>query len=71
MRKGADALKLRLAAIRKMRGLRQREVAELSGIPHVMIARYETGACTPTIVRVQKLADVLGVKVDDLIEKGE
>ena len=60
----------RMSAIRKARGLTQDELSRISGVPRITIARYETGRVDPTMANAKKLADALGVKIDDLIEKG-
>ena len=66
--RGSDTI-TQLAEVRKAKGLTQRKLAYLSGVPRVSIARYETGKVSPNIRVLEKLADALGVKVDDLIRK--
>lgn len=57
----------KLAEIRKSRGMTQRKLSYLSGVPRVSIARYETGRVSPNIRVLEKLADALGVSIDDIV----
>lgn len=59
----------RLEKVRKAKGMTQRKLSILSGINRVSIARYETGRVSPNVRNLTKLADALGVPVDDLIDK--
>lgn len=59
----------KLRKVRKALGLTQRRLAILSGVDRVSIARYETGRVSPNIRNLTKLADALGVPVDELVEK--
>lgn len=56
-----------LAYIRKKKGLTQLELSGLSGIASNSIARYERGEMQPSIEVAQKLANVLNVTVDELL----
>lgn len=56
-----------LCIIRKQNKLKQSEVAEKIGVTQKDISRWETGAVTPSIESLKKLAAVYGVKLDDLI----
>ena len=56
-----------LKAIRKQRGMTQGELATLVGINRITIIKYESGKVDPTIESATKLANVLGVTVDELI----
>ncbi len=53
--------------IRLKRGLTQEDLAERSGLGVSHIARLEQGRRKATIDTLQKIADVLGVQVKDLI----
>lgn len=44
------------------------KLAEISGISKSTIQRIETGAVSPTLDHLDKLAKALGVKVTDLFE---
>lgn len=58
-----------LKAIREDRGLTQNELAEAANIHRVTIAKYEAGQVDPTLENAKKMADVLGVTVDELIRQ--
>lgn len=58
-----------LRAIRETRGLTQNELAEATKIHRVTIAKYEKGLVDPTLENAKKMADALGVTVDDLIRQ--
>lgn len=66
-RKGVASI--RLAEIRKARGLSQYALAELSGVTRVTIARIETGKMNPTLQTIEKLAAALGVTVGELVDR--
>lgn len=59
----------KLAELRKANNLTQEQLSELSGVHRVLIARYETGVISPNVRNLKKLADVLGVPVDELIDR--
>lgn len=52
---------------RKLRGLTQARLAEMSGVNRVQIADIEAGRKNGSVETVRKLAGVLGVAVDDLV----
>ena len=57
-----------LRTIRKKHGLSQQKLAEKAGLSYVMIAKIEQGATKePIVVSMIKLADVLGVSLDELV----
>lgn len=56
-----------LQQIRKKAFLTQAQLSEKSGIARETIARIETGKAAPTINTARKLADALGVTIDDLV----
>lgn len=58
-----------LAKMRKAHGLTQAKLSELSGVPRVSIARYETGRVSPSVKILERLAVALGVKMDDLVDR--
>lgn len=57
-----------LIAIRKAKGISQRDLANLSGISSRVIAYYETNSSIPSIDKLEKLATVLDVSMSDLID---
>ena len=61
-----------LKRIRKASGLSQTQLSELSGVSMRMISKYETGEKDINkahALTVFKLAEVLGVTVEELLEK--
>lgn len=59
----------RLAEVRQAHGMTQEQLAEATGVHRVTIARIETGEASPKAETLKRLADALGVLVDDLIDK--
>lgn len=59
----------RLREIRTAKGLTQTKLAEISGISRRLIVHYETHVKKPPIDKVNILADVLNVTVDELLGK--
>ena len=51
---------------RTEKGLTQKALADLSGVPYRSIQDWETGRRNPKDSSLQKIAEVLGVKVEDL-----
>lgn len=60
----AEAIRSRRLAAR----LSQRELAQMVGISHTQVARYETQGAEPTLPVAQRLAAALGCSVDELAE---
>lgn len=58
---------MRLAQIRKERGLTQREVAQAIGFRTSAVGNYETGIREPNASTLKKLAAVLKCTVDELL----
>ena len=56
-----------LKQIRMSRLMTQAELANATGINRVTIAKYEAGTMDPTIEKAKKLADTLGVTIDELV----
>ena len=52
---------------RDLRGLTQTTLAIASGVNRVQIANIEIGAKTCSVATLRKLADALGVELDDLV----
>lgn len=61
----------RMKLLRKSRGLKQQEAAELSGIGYVSYIRYERGEREPTASTLWKIADFYEVSVDYLIGRSD
>jgi transcriptional regulator with XRE-family HTH domain len=62
-----ERLGQRIAATRHRTGLTQAALAERAGIDPVTLSRWETGARSPSICALVRLADVLGVRPGDLL----
>ena len=58
-----------LTTAEKIERLKQ-ELADLVGVNRVTIARYENGDCTPSWENAEKIAAVLGVKLEELKGSG-
>lgn len=54
---------------RKSAGMTQEEVAEKLGISRSVIAKYETGAISPTIDRLIEIMDAIGIQFNISIQK--
>lgn len=61
---------MRLKEIREMRGLKQRDIAELLSCSIPVYSRYETGERKIPLDFLETLANFYGVTVDDLIGRG-
>ena len=59
----------KLADVRKAHEMTQEQLASESGVHRVTIARYESGATSPTVRSLEKLAAALGVPVSELIDR--
>ena len=64
-----SAFSKRLKELRKKAGLKQFELADLSGIDPNLVSRYERGESMPTLETAQKLALSLGVNIDHLLNE--
>lgn len=68
MRLGTDfGLSLRLVELRKLRGLSQREVAEMIGTTERSYRRYENDEREPVLSSLIALARLYGVSTDYLL----
>ena len=59
----------RLKEIRIARGMSQNELAKVSGVHRVSIARYEIGKLSPNAKNLIRLSNALGVTIDELMKK--
>lgn len=57
----------KLVQIRKKLGLTQQELADKSGYSRNSIVNWETGKRAPRTVDVERLADVLGISINDFL----
>lgn len=58
---------LRIEAARVNKQLTQEQAAKLIGISKDSLCNYERGKSSPNVKVAQKMAQVYGVKLDDLI----
>lgn len=56
-----------LSALRKAVGLSQEKAAEAAGVTRQALAKWESGETTPDILHCDKLAELYGVSLDDLL----
>lgn len=61
----------RMLELRKSKGLKQKEAAELSGLGYMSYIRYERGEREPNVSALWKIADFYGVSVDYLIGRSD
>jgi transcriptional regulator with XRE-family HTH domain len=69
LQKGVSKI-ARLAQVRQEKGMTQEQLAAATGVHRVTIARIETGEVSPKAETLMKLADALGVLMDDLMDRG-
>jgi len=60
---------MKLKSLREAAGLSGAELGETVGVTQSMIAHYEGGRKTPSMVILCRLADKLGVLIDELRKK--
>ena len=56
-----------LSALRRAMGLSQEKAAEAVGVTRQALAKWESGETTPDILHSDKLAELYGVSLDDLL----
>ncbi len=61
------AIKTRIKAVRESSDLTQRYVSEQSGVDVHQLSRYENGHQIPSVESLQRIAQALGVAMEDLI----
>lgn len=60
-----DKVAKRLAQLRRDKGMTQEQLADRSGLDRVAIANIETGIRRPTVTTIYRLANSMGVKVEE------
>ena len=63
-----DDFPARLRNLRLQKNLLQKDMAKLAGVTPVHYGRYERGISRPTVDALKRLADVLGVTGDYLLD---
>ncbi len=61
-----DELGARVRAWRVDRGLSQSEIERRAGLAHNAISRIETGEVAPRLATLERIADVLGISIEQL-----
>lgn len=56
-----------LSALRRASGLSQEKAAEAVGVTRQALAKWESGETTPDVFHSDKLAELYGVSLDDLL----
>lgn len=56
-----------LSALRRAAGLSQEKAAEAVGVTRQALAKWEAGETTPDVLHSDKLAELYGVSLDDLL----
>ena len=59
----------RLATLRKEQGLTQQQLGKAAGVTQQVIAEYEAGYRNIPVYRLAKLAEALGVKINDILQE--
>ena len=59
-------MKNRIEAIRKERGIRQEELAQLLGVSRQTISSLETGRYNPSIFLAYKVAKLFGMTIEEV-----
>lgn len=57
-------------ARKKYGGYTQKELAELIGVSTMTVSNWEVGRSAPSLVKWKKVAEVLGIAVNDLEFEG-
>ena len=61
----------KITAARKQRGMTQEELAEKIGVSRQALAKWESGESVPDIDRAALTAEILGLSLEELVEKKE
>jgi DNA-binding XRE family transcriptional regulator len=68
--KGGETVKernLTLAALRVNKRMQQKKVAEILGVTPATLASWESGKTVPNILQAQRLANMYGANLDDIL----
>ncbi len=63
----AEMVSIRIRKVRSAKGLRQQDLADLTGIARPNIARLESGRRMPKIGTLKKIAEALQIRIEDLM----
>ena len=59
-----DRIGLRIASLRKMKGMSQEHLSMLAGLQRTHVSRIEAGKYAVTLETIQAIAEALGMTVD-------
>ena len=57
------------AKLRDAKGLKDCDIVKLSGVASATISSWKNGHYTPKLPKLKKIADALGVTIDELIKE--
>lgn len=69
--RGIMTTETRIKELRKLRGMKQTEVANKMGISQAQYARLEQGVCDITLSQIRSLAEIFNVKPFELLSTEE
>lgn len=61
------SVKLKIAELRKMRGISQQHLAEVLGVSFQSVSKWETGVTMPDITLLPSIAEFFNISVDQLL----
>lgn len=64
---GKMSFNMKLRTLRKMKGMRQRELADALGVALSTIAMWETANREPNFAMIRKIADYFSVSIEELV----
>ena len=68
MEKISQKLGKNIRRIRELKGMSQGDICRVTGMDRGYISRVENGSKNPTIINLEKIANALGVKPDELLK---
>lgn len=67
--RSAEHFRERLVALRTAKQLTREQLCSLSGVSYPTLHRYEAGKMAPRLDHLVRLAEALGVPLDDLVSE--
>lgn len=65
------SLGAKIKKLRELKKLNRSELADIIGLSHVMVGRYERDEAAPSVDVAKKIADVFQVSLDYLVGEGK